>query len=309
MWMSSSRLGLGVLLVMAGVGVSGCLGSGDDAGSSNPEALLNRTFVATSITEDGEARPLVPDTALMLTIKSGEREELSWNAGCNSFGAEAEISEAQLLVDRIGGTLMGCPGTLGRQEALITGFFEGDPEWELNDDELTLTSGDTTIELVAAPQPSAKRLEAVRRSPRGLGREPPSDREVALAERIMAANAFLGRIADAAGGYTLADIGLINTAGPDRILGLIVDLRLERPVDGIYELPVTCHGVAGPPFALPPTPYRLTRVSRLIVDVTFADRRIASITPLNGHARPEPGAAYLSVPSTCERRAARGVGY
>jgi hypothetical protein len=164
-------------------------------------------------------------------------------------------------------------------------------------------------ELVAAPQASAKRIEAVRRSPPGLGREPPSDREVALAERIVAANAFLGRIADAAGGYGIADTGLIQTAGPDRILGLIVDVRLERPVDGVYELPVTCHGVAGPPFALPATPFRLTRVSRLIVDVTFADRRIASIAPLDGHARPEPGAAYLSVPSTCERQAARDIGY
>jgi hypothetical protein len=164
-------------------------------------------------------------------------------------------------------------------------------------------------EPVAEQPTTAERIDAVRRSPRGLGRKPPSNREAALAERIVGASAFLARVAEAGGGYRIAEIGLINTAGPDRILGLIVDLRLERPVDGIYELPVSCHGIAGPPFALPPTPYRLSRVSRLIVDVAFADRRIASITPLNGHARPEPGAAYLSVPSSCERRAARDIGY
>lgn len=170
-------------------------------------------------------------------------------------------------------------------------------------------SDETEIQVSADPPTEARRLEAVRRSPRGLGREPPSDLEVALAERIMAANAFLGRIAEDGGGYKIADIGLIHTAGPDRILGLTGIVRLEHAVDGIYELPVTCHGVSGPPFALPPTTFNLDRVSHLIVDVSFADRRIARITPHNGNWRLEPGAAYLSVPSTCERRARRDIGY
>jgi hypothetical protein len=178
----------------------------------------------------------------------------------------------------------------------------------LGSDDDDTAPGEAVIEPVEVPS-TAKRIESVRRSPRGLGQEPPSDREVALARRIMATNAFLGRIAEDAGGYRIAQIGLINTAGPDRILGLTVDLRLDRQVDGIYELPVTCHGVAGPPFALPPTAFDLDGVSRLIVDVTFADRRIASISSLGGTSRPEPGAAYLSVPSTCERQATRDIGY
>jgi hypothetical protein len=156
---------------------------------------------------------------------------------------------------------------------------------------------------------SAERIEAVRRSPRGLGQAPPSDREVAKAERIMDANAFLGRIVEDAGDYRVADIGLIQAAGPDRILGLIADLRLERPVDGIYELPRTCYGVSGPPFALPSTPFDFDNVPRLIVEVAFADQRVAAIDHLGGRSRPEPGAAYLSVPSTCEQRAARDAGY
>ena len=170
-------------------------------------------------------------------------------------------------------------------------------------------SDETEIQVSADPPTEAKRLEAVRRSPRGLGREPPSDREVALADRIMAANAFLGRMAEDGGGYRIRDIGLIHAAGPDRILGLTAIVRLERAVDGIYELPVTCHGVSGPPFALPPTTFNFDRVSHLIVDVSFADRRIASISPNNGDWRLEPGAAYLSVPSTCERRTQRDIGY
>jgi heat shock protein HslJ len=299
-----------VLLLGAGVALAGCLGSDDDTGSQQPEDLLNRTFVSTSVIEDGETRPLVPDTELRLTFDASEDgRSLGWRAGCNRFGANLALSAATLDVGGIAGTEVGCPPDLAEQDAWLADFFEADPEWELAGDQLTLTAGARMIELAAELEIAAKRLEAVRRSPRGLGQQPPSDREVALAERIMAANAYVGRLAEDGGGYRLADIGLINTAGPDRILGLTIDLRLERPVDGIYELPVTCHGVAGPPFALPPTPYNLSRVSRLILDVSFADRRVASIAPLNGHVRPEPGAAYLSVPSTCERRATRDIGY
>jgi hypothetical protein len=164
-------------------------------------------------------------------------------------------------------------------------------------------------ESIAEPPTPAKRLASVRRSPPGLLGKPASAREVALAERIMAANPFLGRIADAGGGYRIRDFGLVNGPGRDRILGLVFDLELQQPVDGVYELPVVCYGVAGPPFALPPTPFRLTGVSRLIATVTLADRRVASIDPADGHARREPGAAYLSLPSTCQRRAARDIGY
>ena len=163
--------------------------------------------------------------------------------------------------------------------------------------------------LVAASPIDTERLESVRRSPPGLRGRPASDREVARAERIMAANAFLGRIAAAGAGYTVEDFGLVNGPARDRILGMVFDLRLERPIEGVYELPVVCYGVDEGPLALPPTPFRLTRVSRLIVTVTFADRRVAAIDPASGHARREPAAAYLSLLSTCRQRAARDIGY
>jgi heat shock protein HslJ len=304
-----SRLGLGAALALLCVGAAGCLGSDDDDSAPQPETLLNRTFVATSVTDDGKPRPPVPDTEIRLTFDGSEDgQTLGWRAGCNRFAADLAIGATTLEVGGVAGTEVGCPPGLAEQEAWLAEFFESDPDWELSADELTLTSGENVIVLIEE-QSNANRIESVRRSPRGLGQEPPSDREVALARRIMATNAFLGRIAEDAGGYRIAQIGLINTAGPDRILGLTVDLRLDRQVDGIYELPLTCHGVAGPPFALPPTTFDLDGVSRLIVDVTFADRRIASISSLGGTSRPEPGAAYLSVPSTCERQATRDIGY
>jgi hypothetical protein len=179
----------------------------------------------------------------------------------------------------------------------------------LGDDSDEADGPGVAVEMAGRQGSEAMRIEAVPRSPRGLGQDPPSERELALADRIMAANAFLARIAEDAGGYEVAEVGLIQAAGPDRILGLVVDLRLERPVDGIYELPLTCHGISGPPFALPPTPFNLDDVPGLIVEVSFADRRVASIDALGGRARAEPGAAYLSAPSACEARALRDRGY
>lgn len=299
------------LCALASIAASGCFSSDDSTDPpQQPQNLLNRTFVSTSVTEHGEARPLVPGTEIVLTVSETEDgRSLGWRAGCNHFGADVTISATILEVVPAYSTAMGCSRDLIDQDEWLAEFFEGDPEWGLSGEELILTSGENRIAFIAESPASAKRLQSVRRSPPGLHGKPASDREVTLAERIMSANAFLGRIADAGGGYRIGDVGLVNGPGPDRILGLVFDLDLERPVDGIYELPVVCYGVSGPPFALPATPFRLTRVSRLIVMVTFADRRVASIDPSNGHARREPGAAYLSLPSACTQRAVRDIGY
>jgi hypothetical protein len=37
-----------------------------------------------------------------------------------------------------------------------------------------------------------------------------------------------------------------------------------------------------------------------MVIATFADERVARIEPLDGRARPVPGAAYLTAPSACD---------
>jgi hypothetical protein len=77
-------------------------------------------------------------------------------------------------------------------------------------------SDDDDSREIAAPEPRAQvpsePLESVRRSPPGRHGGPPSGREVALAERIMAANAFLGRISDAGGGYRIEEMGPASPA-------------------------------------------------------------------------------------------------
>jgi heat shock protein HslJ len=297
----------GTLLIAAGTALGGCLGS-DDATGQRPGDLVGRSFRSTGVTDSGEQRPLVSDTEITMSVSADAPQELNWSAGCNSFGADVEVTADRLLVGRVGGTLMGCPGALGVQEAMVAALFKADPRWKLTGDELLVTSGDTGIRFAAEEESTetattpAKRVQSVRRSPRGLERGKPSAREVALAERIMAANAYLSRIVADGGGQQILKTGIVNAARPGRMLGVIVDLRLEQTVDGIYELPVVCHGVAGPPVALPSTPFNLSEVSRLVLMVTLADRRVASIEPHKGRWQQEPGAAYLSAPSTCEQR-------
>jgi hypothetical protein len=136
---------------------------------------------------------------------------------------------------------------------------------------------------------AVKPFAPVRRSPQEWNR----------ARRLISASAYVQRIGDDAGGYEIAGRRILRAAERDRILGVLVDVRLGQPVDGIYEIPVVCREHGDAPVALPATPYDLHGVRSLRLTVTSADDRVAAIEPLKGRFEPEPGAAYLSAPSRC----------
>jgi heat shock protein HslJ len=124
-----------------------------DTTRQEPGDLWSNTFVSTEVTEDGESRSLVSDTRISVTFE--EREDggfVRWEAGCNTLGADVEVTDEQLLVGTIGGTEMGCPDELQEQDEWVTDFFRSNPDWELNDDRFTLTSDGTVIELEANNQ-------------------------------------------------------------------------------------------------------------------------------------------------------------
>jgi heat shock protein HslJ len=140
-------------LLAALIALSGCLSSDDDAGQQ-PDDLVGREFVYTAVTENGEPRPLEPDTKITISFRSEkDRDTLSWVAGCNHAGSDVEITDDQLVIDgrRITTTLIGCPRPLTAQDAWLWEFFDADPKWNLTEAELTLTSGDT--EIAFAPRP------------------------------------------------------------------------------------------------------------------------------------------------------------
>ncbi|MQA62226.1 MAG: META domain-containing protein [Actinophytocola sp.] len=135
------------VLVLTAVGAGGCA---RNAGDVQPAAGLpaDRTFLSTSVTEDGKDRPLVRGTRIRLTI---DNERLSVDAGCNSLSGNARLDGDRLVVDNMGGTEMGCEPELADQDSWLSGFLTGGPSWRLEGDTLRLTMGGTTIELLDRP--------------------------------------------------------------------------------------------------------------------------------------------------------------
>jgi heat shock protein HslJ len=126
-------------------------GSGEEPPQLTRGGLLGRTFISAAVTEDGEPRALVPGTRIRVTFEEREdRRVVGWRAGCNMFGADLEITGDRLLVGRIAATLIGCSDGLPEQDGWLAGFLGSDPRWRLSEDRLTLTSGDTVIELEAS---------------------------------------------------------------------------------------------------------------------------------------------------------------
>lgn len=136
------------LLALLVVGLAAC-GEGDQGGGASDHAtsgpLDGRTYVATSLTEGGEQRPLVQGSELRLTFGGGR---LGIQAGCNTMSGAYTVEDGTLQVADLAATEMGCPDDLMAQDEWIAGVF-GHPLAVEQDggERLTLTAEDTTIEL------------------------------------------------------------------------------------------------------------------------------------------------------------------
>ncbi|HET6830293.1 MAG TPA: META domain-containing protein [Solirubrobacterales bacterium] len=136
------RIGLAVIACVA---VAGC--GGDDGNDQAPAAadLRGRTFVSTK-DWSGEGSAFSSPVTLQFTADG----HIGWQADCNSFGAEVEITADRLLVGEIAGTLVGCPEPELEQDEDLSGFFESDPNWRLDGDRLTLSTDSVEVALQAA---------------------------------------------------------------------------------------------------------------------------------------------------------------
>jgi heat shock protein HslJ len=138
--------------LLLGAAASACSSSSSD-GADDPaprdaavaHPLVDRTFVSTSVTEDGDPKALVDGTEVTLGFEGGQ---LQANAGCNHLLGDLAIEDDTLVVTRMGGTEMGCPGGRQEQDDWLIGVLTSSPTWRLDGDTLTITSGTTTIELV-----------------------------------------------------------------------------------------------------------------------------------------------------------------
>ncbi len=146
------RTKLTITLILLAVALAGC-GRGTDAqaGTANPnpggDEPWGRTFLSTSVTENGEPRPLVAGTRITLNfVEDGHR--LGAQAGCNQMGGQASFSGGRLVVGDLATTEMGCDPPRHAQDEWLARFLTSRPTWSHAASTLTLDNGTTRIELV-----------------------------------------------------------------------------------------------------------------------------------------------------------------
>ncbi|CAN5498892.1 hypothetical protein BH24ACT4_BH24ACT4_24570 [soil metagenome] len=124
----------------AGTGPPTTTGPSDPA--PGPDDLEARSFVATSITEDGNPRSLVDGTRLRLVCEDGT---LRVDAGCNQMGGRFATDGPTLTVGPLDTTAMGCQPERMDQDAWIADVLARDLTVTLDGDTLTLVAGSTTL--------------------------------------------------------------------------------------------------------------------------------------------------------------------
>lgn len=122
-------------------------------GSRSVSPLWGKTFVGRSLTVSGAPRQLVADTAITVTFEwHNDGGIVTWNAGCNTMGSAVTITADVVDVahEEVAGTTVGCTDDRHHQDEWLTAFFTADPGWDLEEERLTLTAGQTVVELEPA---------------------------------------------------------------------------------------------------------------------------------------------------------------
>jgi heat shock protein HslJ len=124
--------------------------------ASSPEAqrIWGRNFIVTSVAGGDEDPPVTRPIHIRFFF-SGEREHgIGWQARCNSFGGEVHFTAANMEVSEFGGTLVGCEPEIEKEDAWLSDFLQGNPEWELDGERLWLRSDSSTLELTGFEDPN-----------------------------------------------------------------------------------------------------------------------------------------------------------
>lgn len=119
---------------------------GQRAGSEStaPDPLRGKTFLTTTVTEDGKPRELVAE----LSVEFTDDGRLIARAGCNMMQGQVDTADGKLVFDGgLASTGMGCDQARHEQDSFVAGVLSASPSWQLTDSELTITSGTTTFEL------------------------------------------------------------------------------------------------------------------------------------------------------------------
>jgi heat shock protein HslJ len=132
------------LVLVACLGFAGCGGSDGDEQAPAGDDLHGRTFVSTKDWSGDGSSFSTPVTVAFKTDGG-----MTWQADCNTAGADVEIAADRLILGQIASTAIGCPGQPQEQDEELAAFFESDPGWRLDGDRLTLSSDSVEVVLRA----------------------------------------------------------------------------------------------------------------------------------------------------------------
>ncbi|WP_242000271.1 META domain-containing protein [Kribbella rubisoli] len=128
----------GTVLLLAGCGQNSDPGAG-----ASP---VGKTFLSTSVSEDGKPKQLAPKTRVRLQFTDDGR--LVADAGCNSMQTTVSTKDGKLTLNgELASTAMGCPGPQQGQDQWLAGIISAKPTWKLDGSKLDVTAGSTTISL------------------------------------------------------------------------------------------------------------------------------------------------------------------
>ncbi|MFC0628806.1 META domain-containing protein [Kribbella deserti] len=143
-----------VVFLIAGLALAaaGCGNETSPGGGSTDDRLRDRTFLSTSITENGKPRALAPRTKVRLQFTADGR--LIADAGCNSMQSPVTTSGGTLTVEDLATTEMGCDAARHAQDEWLHKVLRAKPSWQVEGDRLTVTSATTTLVLTDATEPT-----------------------------------------------------------------------------------------------------------------------------------------------------------
>ncbi len=139
------------LLLLALVLVTGACGreripqAGATDSTSTGGEPWGRTFLSTSVTENGEPKPLVAGTRITLNFFA-DGHRLGAQAGCNQMGGPASFEGGRLVVGDMATTDMGCDPPRHAQDEWLARFLTSKPTWVRSGSTLTLDNG--TVRMV-----------------------------------------------------------------------------------------------------------------------------------------------------------------
>lgn len=120
-------------------------GGGDLEGEALVAALNLRQFIAESIVENGEPRPIASGTRIAFQLRE---DEISINAGCNRLSGPIEFDGIHLVLASLAATVMGCEDEREDQDAFIEEFMWGAPAVSIDGGRMVLATDAVTISFV-----------------------------------------------------------------------------------------------------------------------------------------------------------------